>query len=95
MPCQILAEGQYDVEYRLFVSCRNGCIYIVKSGVVQDQFIQVESKPVAMARVDKHLLIAGMDNTLQSYFLKGKKNWSIQMPSEIAAVNCMDANKND
>lgn len=34
VPCQILAEGQYDVEYRLFVSCRNGCIYQVKSGVI-------------------------------------------------------------
>ena len=48
-----------------------------------------------MARVDKHLLIAGMDNTLQSYFLKGKKNWSIQLPSEIVSVSKMDHTKND
>ena len=55
--------------------------------------IQIESKPVGIARCDKTLLIAGMDNTLQSYYLKGKKNFVVKMPSEIVSILKMDTNR--
>jgi len=48
-----------------------------------------------MVRIDKTLIIAGMDNTLQSYYLKGKKNWTITLPSEIVAVQKMDQNRTE
>lgn len=43
-----------------------------------------------MVRLDKSLVIAGMDNILQSYYLKGKKNYSILMPVEICGIAKMD-----
>jgi Bardet-Biedl syndrome 1 protein len=43
--------------------------------------------------MDKTILVAGMDNTIQSFYLKGKKNFSVQMPSEILALQRMDTNR--
>lgn len=50
-----------------------------------------------MARVDKMLLIAGMDNTIQSFYLKGKKNWSVTITpsSEIVGLIPMDSTRSD
>ena len=31
-----------------------------------------------------------MDSTLQSFYLKGKKNWSITMPAEICTITKME-----
>ena len=31
-----------------------------------------------------------MDNTLQSFYLKGKKSWSISMPAEICTIVKME-----
>jgi len=45
--------------------------------------------------MDKTILVAGMDNTIQSFYLKGKKNFSIQMPSEILALQRMDTNRGE
>jgi len=38
-------------------------------------------------------VIAGMDNTVQSFYLKGKKNWCISMPAEICTIVKMDHTK--
>ena len=41
-------------------------------------------------KFDKLILVAGMDNTLQSFYLKGKKSWSISMPAEICTIVKME-----
>ena len=33
-------EGQFDIDFKIFVACRNGCIYTVGSkGVISDLVI--------------------------------------------------------
>ena len=35
VPVSIICEGQFDVEYKCFVACRNGAIYTVSKGQVE------------------------------------------------------------
>ena len=86
VPVFIDVTGQYAVDYRIFVACRDGRVYQIRDGKVQDHVITIESKPVGMMRLDKQIVIAGMDNIIQSYYLKGKKSFSMAMPSEICAM---------
>ena len=83
----IQATGQFDVDYRIYVACRDGRVYLIKNGeVVPDFTYTIESKPMGMLIFDKQVVIAGMNNTLHSFYLKGKKNFQILMPSPILDI---------
>lgn len=77
VPVLFHIEGTFAVEHRIFVACRDGRIYQIKNGSVQEQIISIESKPLGLVRFEKSILVAGMDNTIQSFYLKGKKNFSL------------------
>lgn len=55
-----------------------------------EQEIAIESKPVGLVKFEKSLIVAGMDKTVQSFYLKGKKNWNITMPGEICTIAKME-----
>jgi Bardet-Biedl syndrome 1 protein len=77
MACQ----GQLDVDYRIYVACRDGKVYQIKNGAVEDKYFNIDCKPVGMALLEKTLVIAGMNNMVTSFYLKGKRNFAIQMPA--------------
>ena len=90
MPVFINADGTMDVDYRIFIACRNGRIYQYRAGKVSDHEISIESKPVGLVKFEKSIVVAGMDNTMQCFYFKGKKSWSISMPAEICAIAKME-----
>ena len=53
VPVLLDCSGQFGVDYRIFVACRDGRVYQVRDGTVQEQVIAIESKPVGMVRLDK------------------------------------------
>lgn len=61
VPCFIECSGQFDVEYRIFIACRDGKIYQVRNGAVAEQVFNVDSKPVGFVRFEKQLVIAAMN----------------------------------
>jgi hypothetical protein len=46
-----------------------------------------------MVRIDKSLVIAGMDNSIKAFTLKGKKSYSVQLPEQIVSINPMPISK--
>lgn len=76
VPVQLHAEGTYDVDYKLFAACRNGCVYVIAKDKIES-VIKAESKPVCFLKVDKNVMVASIDNQITSYGTKGKKNWSV------------------
>ena len=64
-------------------------MYQVSKNNVEEMKIQIESKPVGMARIDKTLVIAGMDNTIKAFTLKGKRSYQVQLPEQIVSINAM------
>ena len=93
VPVFINVSGQLAVDYRIFVACRDGRVYQIRDGKIQDQIISIDSKPVGLMRLEKQIVIAGMDNIVQAFYLKGKKSYSITMPSEICAITRMTVNR--
>ncbi len=54
VPCFIQATGQYDVDHRIYVACRDGKVYLIKNGEVVPDFVYtIESKPVGMLIFEK------------------------------------------
>lgn len=81
VPVFIEITGQYDIEYKIYVACRDGKIYFFKNGVLQELEYRIDSKPVGMIKLEKTIVVAGMNSTLYSFYLKGKKNFGITMPA--------------
>jgi Bardet-Biedl syndrome 1 protein len=76
VPCFLQTSGQFDVEYRIYVACRDGKVYLIKNGEIANEIVySIESKPVGMLIFEKQVVIAGMNNTMHSFYLKGKKNF--------------------
>lgn len=93
VPVFILADGQFDIDYRIFVACRDGRVYQIKQGKILEHEITIESKPVGLVKFEKSLIVAGMDRTVQSFYMKGKKNWCNTMPAEICTITKMEHSK--
>ncbi len=84
--------GLYDVEYRILVWCRNGCVYTIKRGSthVPKPTIQLNSHGVGMTRVGKCIMIGCVDRSLRCYSLKGRRMWSLTMPANIMTIEALE-----
>ncbi|KAF0726601.1 hypothetical protein Ae201684_015223 [Aphanomyces euteiches] len=92
VPVEMVVNGLYDVEYRVIVSCRNGSVYTVKvrNGELLRSVIELESPACALLQMDKSIIVACVDRKVVSYHLKGKKNWSMNLPQDIVAMEAMN-----
>lgn len=85
--------GKYEVDYRITVACRDGKIYTVKNGQVLSTVLELETQPVGLKRIDKSIFVACMDQQLHSYHVKGKKNFSMQMPHPISCIEVLHVSR--
>uniref|UniRef100_A0A8D0GS34 BBSome complex member BBS1 n=1 Tax=Sphenodon punctatus TaxID=8508 RepID=A0A8D0GS34_SPHPU len=91
VPVFLDVMGQFDVEYRLTVACRNGAIYILRRDSKRPRYcVELSSLPVGLVRVHKSIVAACSDQTLQGYTQKGKKLWSVSLPATPTTLSLMD-----
>lgn len=92
VPVFISVNGMFDVDYRIVVSCRNGCVYTLKRGSkdVAKHMIELNSQPVGMQRINKNIYVGCMDETLHCFTSKGKKLWTVRLPASITTLEIID-----
>ncbi|CAL1540056.1 unnamed protein product [Lymnaea stagnalis] len=92
VPVFLSVNGLFDVDYRIVVSCRNGCVYTLKRGStdVTRNMIELNSHPVGMERVNKNIYVGCMDETLHCFTSKGKKLWTVRLPAGITTIEAID-----
>ncbi|XP_022090954.1 Bardet-Biedl syndrome 1 protein-like isoform X2 [Acanthaster planci] len=91
VPVFMSVSGLYDVEFRIIISCRDGNIYALKRGMkMAKHCVELNSQPVGLERVGKNIVVGCMDQTLQCYTMKGKKLWTVYLPSSITTMSLMD-----
>jgi len=86
-PVFLSVSGLLDVDYRVMVAARNGVVYTVKNHELSTAVIELESQPCGLLRTPKTIIVGCMNNTVHSYHVKGKKNFSLYLP---ASVLCME-----
>ncbi|CAG2249956.1 BBS1 [Mytilus edulis] len=92
VPVFLSVTGLYDVEYRIVVACRNGCIYTLKRGSSDylKHCIELNSQPVGLERINKTIYVGTMDETMHCFTSKGKKVWTVKLPASITTMETMD-----
>jgi Bardet-Biedl syndrome 1 protein len=87
IPVFLATTGAFEVEYKIYVACRNGYTYCIKNGKVSSSFnIHIESRPLGLIKLDKTIVIAAMNRNIYSYYNKGRLNFTKQMPAEITDI---------
>uniref|UniRef100_A0A8D2LGN2 BBSome complex member BBS1 n=1 Tax=Varanus komodoensis TaxID=61221 RepID=A0A8D2LGN2_VARKO len=91
VPAFLDVMGQFDVEYRLSVACRNGCIYILRRDSKRPKYcIELSAQAVGLVRVQKNIVVACSDETLQGYTQKGKKLWVVPLPAAPVTMRLLE-----
>jgi Bardet-Biedl syndrome 1 protein len=99
VPAKFVVTGIFNVEWRVFVACRDGCIYSIKNGssrgtaVLTGSVIDPGYAVVALARQDKTLWVATMDRTVGSYTVRGKRTECLCMPEDIVEICVANFNR--
>ncbi|XP_028331380.1 BBSome complex member BBS1 [Gouania willdenowi] len=90
-PTRMDVTGQFDVEFRITVACRNGNIYILRRESDRPKYcIELSSHAVGLVRVGKNVVVGCTDESLQGFTQKGKKLWRTVLPAPITTMAAMD-----
>ncbi|XP_041037906.1 Bardet-Biedl syndrome 1 protein isoform X2 [Carcharodon carcharias] len=91
VPVFLDVTGQFDVEFRIIVACRNGSIYIIRRDSKRPKHcIELNSQPVGLVRLNKNIVVGCGKELLQAYTQKGKKLWTVQLPAPVMTMGLMD-----
>ncbi|XP_038267309.2 Bardet-Biedl syndrome 1 protein isoform X3 [Dermochelys coriacea] len=91
VPAFLDVMGQFDVEYRVTVACRDGNIYILRRESKRPKYcIELSAQPVGLVRVHKNIVAGCSDETLQGYTQKGKKLWTVYLPAPLMTMSLLD-----
>ncbi|KAJ3608312.1 hypothetical protein NHX12_025361 [Muraenolepis orangiensis] len=90
-PTMMDVTGQFDVEFRITVACRNGNIYVLRRESSKPKYcIELSSHPVGLVRVGKNVVVGCAEELLQGFTQKGKKLWTAHLPAPITTMASMD-----
>ncbi|XP_072562418.1 Bardet-Biedl syndrome 1 protein [Paramormyrops kingsleyae] len=91
VPTLMDVTGQFDVEFRITVACRNGNIYVLRRDSSRPRYcIELTSHPVGLVRIGKNVVVGTADETLLGYTQKGKKLWTVNLPAPVVTMATMD-----
>ncbi|KAL9653887.1 hypothetical protein ABK040_012946 [Willaertia magna] len=88
-PVKLVTAGTLDQDYRIIAACRNGNVYTIKNAEVSGVVIELESHPVSIVRIEKNVLVGLMNNTIHCFQTRGKKLYSIYLPSPIKEMEVL------
>ncbi|KAF5908920.1 Bardet-Biedl syndrome 1 protein, partial [Clarias magur] len=91
VPTLMDVTGQYDIEFRIIVACRNGNIYILRRDSQKPKYcIELSSHPVGLVRMGKNVVVGCAQETMQSFTQKGKKLWTTYLPAPVTTMAILD-----
>jgi len=92
-PVFLAVTGLQSVEYRVVCACRDGHLYTIKNGEQTGAIIELEAMPCGLVRIDKTILVSCMSSVLHAFHIKGKKTYTIYLPSPAICIELLELQK--
>jgi len=91
VPAMLHVSGLFDVEFRVIVACRDGGVYVLRRGNNAAKILfSLNAQAVGLEKVNKTIVVACVDQTLQGFSTKGRPLWSVNLPAKVLSVAPMD-----
>lgn len=88
-PTLISSSGQFDVDFKIVVSTREGSLCLIRKTWLEGRQITKLEQPatgLALLPIDQTIVVVCMNSSLLCFSKKGKKLWSVRLP---ASAMCM------
>ncbi|KAJ8600961.1 hypothetical protein CTAYLR_006321 [Chrysophaeum taylorii] len=100
-PAILRAAGCFDVDWRVYVACRDARVYTITIGdhrgtaVIRKPHLELEAQPAGLVVKDKHLYVATADSRVACYLLKGRRHkvFSLAMPAPVTNMELLVVRK--
>ncbi|GAB6030980.1 Bardet-Biedl syndrome 1 protein [Chamberlinius hualienensis] len=93
VPVFFTTMGLFDVEYRITVACRDGCIYTLKRGSKQAHLcMKLSHQMVTLSTIGKYIIVGCINKTLQCFNSKGKQMWCHHTSGNILTTQVVELN---
>lgn len=82
-PSLISVTGQYDHDFRIVVSTREGFVCMLRRGWLEGKSIFKIDHPavgLSLLPIDQTIIVVCIDRTLDCYSKKGKRLWDVILP---------------
>lgn len=82
-PSLISVTGQYDHDFRIVVSTREGSVCMLRRGWLEGKSIFKIDYPavgLSLLPIDQTIIVVCIDRTLNCYSKKGKRLWDVILP---------------
>ncbi|KAJ9510374.1 hypothetical protein QJQ45_015847 [Haematococcus lacustris] len=86
----LCVAGELEVDYRIAMAGRDGKLYLVRNGELQQTIIQLEAPAVGLVRMGPHTMVGCMNSVVHSYTNNGHKNFTIYLPAPILAMQRLE-----
>ncbi|XP_063293337.1 Bardet-Biedl syndrome 1 protein [Pelobates fuscus] len=91
VPTLLDITGQYDIEYRITVACRNGNVYILRRDSKRPKYcIELGAQVVGLVRVQKNIMIGTSQEMLHGYSQKGKRLWTVKLSASVMTMSLLE-----
>ncbi|CAH2324987.1 Bardet-Biedl syndrome 1 [Pelobates cultripes] len=91
VPTLLDITGQYDIEYRITVACRNGNVYILRRDSKRPKYcIELCAQVVGLVRVQKNIMIGTSQEMLHGYSQKGKRLWTVKLSASVMTMSLLE-----
>ena len=92
-PHKIIAYGCLDIEYYMYILCRNNQIYIIKNNDLIDLKISISNRVFDIVRTKKSLIVACVDGSVHGYdSARFTKKFSVDLPAKITCIEYLNIN---
>ncbi|XP_074595075.1 Bardet-Biedl syndrome 1 [Brevipalpus obovatus] len=90
IPVFLQVSGLFNVEYKIIVSCRDACVYMIKRGLKTGRLcVQLNSQPVGIALANGNIVVATMDSNVSCFATNGLRMWTLS--TEPLGITCIAA----
>nr|CCC93029.1 unnamed protein product [Trypanosoma congolense IL3000] len=86
VPVCIVTLGTRQADHRIFVACRDSCVYTIKNGTLSDYVIYCDGPILQIVCYDNLIVAASARNTLSYYKHKGKCEATVFLPSPVTSI---------
>lgn len=90
VPFMLACYGTYQVDSRVAVACRDGNVYLLKQQKLTSSVCECDTQVVAVVLLPSVVFVGTMDETLHCFDYRGRKQWSLALPSAITAMARME-----
>jgi Bardet-Biedl syndrome 1 protein len=89
IPVFLNTIGQFTVESRIIVACRDSKVFTIKNGFLMANAIELETPPSSLVALEKYIYVGSYDSKVHCFHMKGRKLYSLYFSHPVTCMSIL------